>query len=79
MEGRKTSDQVRGHDRGRERAGQGKLEGKVENVAEGRSDSEKARREWISIGLGEGKAKSNGRLRQVAREGRKKNGAQLAE
>ena len=58
MEERKTTDQVSRHARGRERAEQGKLEGKMEDVTEGRNDSKKARGRRISKGLGEGKGRT---------------------
>ena len=41
VEGRTTRDQVQGHDKDSERSEQGKLEGKVKDVAERRNDRKK--------------------------------------
>ena len=45
--------QVRGHDEGRERAEQGKSEGRVEDLAKGGEGRKKTHIGWVSRGLGE--------------------------
>ena len=53
------------HGKGRERAGQGKLEGTIEDAVEGMNVRKRAHG-WISLGLGEGK----GRVAQGDRRGK---------